>query len=221
MQDTIIKGTGNSRSLRSVPNFLTLYPTYEAFAAALVGGTLPVDLGALNAPGVQTLGTALNKANLLSDAVEKAIWGSTANRTPSQALEKLRALITAAQSTANGRLRVETGSYVGTGTIGPDGPNRLSFSFPPKLMIIFEERSIITSGATVPIQDPFVGLFMAGASSAGRIYFNNGAFIPVCEIEYVTWNGNTVEWYCTANNRVGVADQLNASNRSYKYTAIG
>ena len=51
MQDTIIKGTGNSRSLRSVPNFLRLYPSYEAFGQALVAGTLPIDLGGLNPTG--------------------------------------------------------------------------------------------------------------------------------------------------------------------------
>lgn len=220
MTDGVQKGSGNAYALRTVANALSLYPTYEDFIRAFASGQIFTDLK-INTPGWNTTGTALNKANLLSDAVETAIWGSTANRTPSQALEKLRALIKTAQSTANGRLRVESGSYVGTNTIGPDGPNRLSFSFSPKLMIIFSNYRIVSSSATVPIQDPFVGLFMAGASSAGRIYFNNGAFIPVCEIKYVTWSGNTVEWYCDANNRVGTEDQLNAPNTRYQYTAIG
>lgn len=67
MNDALIKGTGNSRYLKSVENFLTLYPSYEAFASALVAGTLPVDFNGINTAGWHQLGTALNKANLLRD----------------------------------------------------------------------------------------------------------------------------------------------------------
>ena len=67
MQDLVIKGTGNSRYLKSVSNLLTLYPTYEDFVAALVAGTLPIDFNGFNSAGVQTQGTPLNKANLLKD----------------------------------------------------------------------------------------------------------------------------------------------------------
>jgi len=38
MQDAIVLGTGNSRYLKSVSGFMSLYPTYEDFAAALVAG---------------------------------------------------------------------------------------------------------------------------------------------------------------------------------------
>ena len=67
MQDGIIKGTGNSRYLKSISNFLQQYPTYQDFVAALVAGTLPIDLNGINETGWDQLGTALNKANLLSD----------------------------------------------------------------------------------------------------------------------------------------------------------
>lgn len=222
MQNTIIKGNGNSRSIRFPPNAISIWPSWEAFLAdAISTAGAPCDLGPLNAAGVQQMGTALNKENLLTDATEVSLWGGAANRTLNQALQQLRSLITTAQNTANGRLRIETGSYVGTNTTGSTGPNRLSFSFPPKLIIIFEGLSIGSAGVTVPIRDPRVGIFMAGANSAGRIYFNSGAIVPVAEITNVTWDGNTVEWYLTENNRVGVGDQLNSSNRSYKYIAIG
>ena len=36
MKDGIIAETGNSRYLRSIAGFLQAYPTYEAFAAALI-----------------------------------------------------------------------------------------------------------------------------------------------------------------------------------------
>lgn len=66
MHDSIPKGEGNSRFLKSVSDFLVRYPTYQDFAAALVAGTMPVDIG-LNADGWLVLGTALAKANLLRD----------------------------------------------------------------------------------------------------------------------------------------------------------
>lgn len=74
MQDTISKNTGNSRTLASVPNFLTLYPTYEDFARALINRELPIDLGPINPAGVSQKGTDLNKANILKDATA-ALFG--------------------------------------------------------------------------------------------------------------------------------------------------
>lgn len=68
MQDAISLGTGNSRYLKSVSGFLSLYPNYEAFAAALVAGTLPVDFNGINPDGWAQQGTDLDKANLLTDA---------------------------------------------------------------------------------------------------------------------------------------------------------
>lgn len=67
MKDGIIKGNGNSRYLKSVADFLTQYPTYEAFAAALTAGTLPVDLNGINEDGWQQIGDFLGKASLLQD----------------------------------------------------------------------------------------------------------------------------------------------------------
>lgn len=67
MRDTIINGTGNSRSLKSVPNIAQLAPTYESLLALLAGDGLPIDIGPLNEAGCQQIGDALNKENLLND----------------------------------------------------------------------------------------------------------------------------------------------------------
>lgn len=88
MQDGIIKGTGNSRYMKSVADFMTRYPNYEAFAQALMTGTLPFDLNGINPEGWTQQGTALNKANLLSDTTAGNI-GLTGNPTPNQALNTL------------------------------------------------------------------------------------------------------------------------------------
>ena len=115
MQDTISKNTGNSRTLASVPNFLTLYPTYEAFAQALIDRTLPIDLGPLNPAGLVKKGDDLNKANLLKDTTA-ALYGKTAAAVPDEIFTAIRPLIQTAQNTANAKGKFETGTYIGTGT---------------------------------------------------------------------------------------------------------
>ncbi len=66
MIDGVIKGIGNSATVKSVSNFLSLYPTYEDFVGGLVGGTVPVDL-TYNNSGWEVVGTTLNKTSLLTD----------------------------------------------------------------------------------------------------------------------------------------------------------
>ena len=64
MQDLIIKGTGNSRFLKSnIPTNTTL----QELIAMLNNGTFPIDLNGLNQEGIQQQGTPINTATLLAD----------------------------------------------------------------------------------------------------------------------------------------------------------
>ena len=89
MKDMIIKGTGNSRLLKSVPDFLTRYPTYEDFVSALVAGTLPFDFNGVNADGIEQMGTAQSKANLLPDDVAEKLKLANDDPTLAQAVDEL------------------------------------------------------------------------------------------------------------------------------------
>ena len=71
--------------MKSIAGFLAAYPTYEDFAAALVEGTLPIDLNGLNDAGWEQKPTYLNKANLLDDATAEKL-GLTGDPTVNQAL---------------------------------------------------------------------------------------------------------------------------------------
>lgn len=88
MKDGIIAETGNSRYLRSIAGFLQSYPTYEAFAAALIAGTLPIDWNGKNPDGWAQAGTELNKANLLTDATA-ALMDLGTEATPNDMLAAL------------------------------------------------------------------------------------------------------------------------------------
>lgn len=166
MKDGIIKGNGTSRFIKSVPNFLSLYPTYEDFVAALIAGTLPIDLNGLNPAGWTQQGTELNKGHLLSDAAVSALGLTGTDPTPDDAFKALptdamlRKIINkqSARSPAsgdylggnNGKISISnllsyvkgqsiaTGSYIGTGTYGPSNPCSLTFPFVPTFAFIYE-----------------------------------------------------------------------------------
>ncbi len=89
MKDLTIKGTGNSRFLKSVENFKAQYPTYDDFAAALVAGTLPVDFNGLNPDGVAQMATPLNKATLLTDETAHSLGLTSEDPTVNEALAEL------------------------------------------------------------------------------------------------------------------------------------
>lgn len=85
MKDFIPKGTGNSRWMKSS---IPTGTTWEEALAMLRAGTFPFDLNGINSAGVAQMGDALNKANLLPDAVG-ALYGLGSDAVPSRVLEYL------------------------------------------------------------------------------------------------------------------------------------
>lgn len=85
MKDSVIKGNGNSRYLKSSLEGIT---TWEQFRAALAAGTLPVDLSGINPEGFQQLGDPLNKVTLLKDATA-AKFGKDTSAVPDNVLDLL------------------------------------------------------------------------------------------------------------------------------------
>lgn len=78
MIDSVLKGTGNSRFLKSA------VPAGTSWADALAmlqAGTFPIDFNGINNAGFQQVGTPLNKANLLKDATALTL-GLTGDATP-------------------------------------------------------------------------------------------------------------------------------------------
>lgn len=124
MKDMVPKGTGNSRFLKSVSNFLSLYPTYNDFVAALIAGTLPVDFNGINSAGCAQVGTALNKANLLDDTTAAALE-LTGDPTVNQALYALSQKGSPAEvhvlASSGATVTMTKGSTVLTATAGSDG----------------------------------------------------------------------------------------------------
>ncbi|MBR6604636.1 MAG: hypothetical protein IKK92_01990 [Prevotella sp.] len=124
------------------------------------------------------------------------------------------------------RARIATGSYVGTGALGSNGPCSITFDFAPKFLFIFEsEKNISASnidlykGFIMPAHDSytFSGVVIvdrsrqSGSSAPNALTYVNAAKIV----------NNTVSWYAATNKTQNAEHQLNKANRVYDYVAIG
>lgn len=97
-------------------------------------------------------------------------------------------------------IKLETGSYTGTGTYGQNNPNTLTLPFKPKVVFVTRKDSFLgTGGAFVG----FVWLFGQDTiTSHGPTTF--------------TVNENGLSWYSN-----GASNQLNVSGVNYVYAALG
>ena len=121
-----------------------------------------------------------------------------------------------------GAARIETGSYVGTGTYGADNPNSLTFGFAPKLFSIYGGRYIsldnyqifsLYDGNCVNPIVPFDILFTSYRRGlAPGAPENNSANSYAKKSE----DGKTISWYAS-----DAPSQNNSSSECYYYFAIG
>lgn len=167
------------------------------------------------APGTITEeGTMINKASLLTDETAQA-YGFTAEElagvVPDEVFSAIKTLIDGAQNTANGRSRVETGSYVGTGTQGSGSPNSLTFGFSPKFLMVCGKDT--ASSYNYQTQ-----LFYCEGITKQITWYYSRETSNTGNVE-ISVSGNTVSWYNPHNN--GADFQLNKSGVTYKYVAIG
>lgn len=213
MKDFVPKGTGNSRYLRSVSDFITRYPTYEAFAAALVAGKLPVDFAGLNPEGITQIGTPANKETLLTDATETALFGTANDRTVNEALAKVAGDLT------DLGLLFRHGSYIGTGTYRDTDPNTLTFDSQPIILIVQPDAATGISSGAYNINGWNYGLlWMYGGNSVEvsvRTTSGGSTYVSGAQCSFSV-SGNTVSWYSYTNAQA----QRNESGKKYNYVAL-
>ena len=113
-------------------------------------------------------------------------------------------------------VKMETGSYVGTGTYGSSNPNTLTFSFAPKLVVI-------SGTATNQFTDSLA--LISGNTKTGAMGYNNlssGSGVFAGGIR-VSWNKNSVSWYVDdiSNSNFSEHIQKNLEGQEYYYVALG
>lgn len=122
MIDSVLKGTGNSRFLKSA------VPAGTSWADALAmlqAGTFPIDFNGINTEGFQQVGTPLNKANLLKNATAAQI-GLPPSTTPDgmfQALGNTGELHVWRKTVVTGTAKVELEPAVSGYIVSNNGSN--------------------------------------------------------------------------------------------------
>lgn len=190
MKDFIPKGNGDSRYLKSS---ISADMTWEEAKALFRAGTFPVDFNGVNADGVQQMGTANNKANMLQDSTA-AVLGLDSMDDPTvndaflaasgKYILKLQVTVDgkpakagvaiASGMTAFGGMSLETDENgVVTGIISPSGATVTSRNYvdlPAKSITIPAPSSPVVE-ATLALDAPSAGEKDYTTSTSG-IYFS-------------------------------------------------
>lgn len=165
-------------------------------------------------------GSALNKANLLPDDVATAL-GLTGDPQVKDALLKIKD----AMDSAAAKAKIETGSYIGTGTYGSSARNSLTFGFVPKLVFISRASNHAEMGQVRGTGDhhaliPYSQL--ASVTGTTGHYFKSvdgsssdstHSWSCFCNLSS---DKKTITWHST----VGSFEQLNSADL-WVYVAIG
>ena len=147
-------------------------------------------------------GTPIAKATMLDDATETALWGDTADRTVNQAFGQLKNI-------ADGLTRMETGTYLGTGTYGASARNSLSFSFMPIVVGVTGGGSLYLGNIIIREQ--------LGSSGIGALSASGNSLAWV-----ISWDEKSVTWHSAASSSSSPDEkQLNRNGTTYYYFALG
>lgn len=108
------------------------------------------------------------------------------------------------------RARIQTGSYVGTGTYGSSNPCSLTFGFSPQLFILFGKAN-----SNANYRDMIIAI--KGGTQLG-FTISHGTNPDAAGGDGITfsWGSKTLNWYATYLNK-----QLNASGVTYNWLAAG
>ena len=116
-------------------------------------------------------------------------------------------------------VKIETGSYVGTGTSRSSNPNTLTFSFKPHVVFIAGMSN--SNPGTGGDNNVEVGLFFPDIlqeAYKASSYFLIGSSVSQYYCAKFEDATNTLSWY---HDVTGASSQLNYSGKTYFYVAIG
>ena len=143
--------------------------------------------------------------------------GLSANKLPNDAFQQIKTLIDNAQSSADSKAKIQTGSYVGTGTAGENNPCSLTFNFKPNFLIIMPVNEYHNPGYGLEADQFPLNFF------AGNVYKFYGPYGDANEYEGIhgKYTNNTFYWYYYTTYGGSAEYQLNINGRTYYYYAIG
>lgn len=153
-------------------------------------------------------GTALNKANLLSDATAAAIKALLASQTedpatPNEALNILAQAVEAVATVAAGKCSIETSTYTGNGKHGSANPVTLTFPKKPSLVIVFGYNALIL----ISDKNGNTAFTLSAHPAYGVVYRGD-------ELN-ILWENSTLQYYSDE-----ASYQANCDNKIYQVIAF-
>lgn len=145
-------------------------------------------------------------------------FGLSADKLPNDAFQQIKTLIDNVQASADGKAKIQTGSYVGTGTYGADNPCSLTFDFEPKVVFIQSSVRVLDSSVengllcTIPIYRITYTNYLSYAYYLG---YSTDSF----KYGYYNTSNKTLYWYVGGNNYAST--QMNYKDVNYQWVAIG
>ena len=124
---------------------------------------------------------------------------------------------------AVGAPKIETGSYVGTGTFGDSNPNVITLSFNPKIVVIYAKRRTEPIQASnypadimfLPFSNGLSGSYVS-SNYQGTFNWYFGDSTSSKNITHVSFVGNKLSWVGESSTA-----QANITGDEYFYIAIG
>lgn len=112
----------------------------------------------------------------------------------------------------SGRIKAETGSYVGTGAYGSEHSNSITFSGVPVLLCVFPVFSSV---------GVFPGL---GGNGAGFLWIRSADAVSFGQSSDQRINfspaGKALSWHCATGNSDPVGRQCNTNGLTYRWVAL-
>ena len=118
-------------------------------------------------------------------------------------LSGLESSVMANLGTIGHNLRIQTGSYVGTGTYGQSNPKSLTFDLYPVVVMIVCETNAFASPPCIMMRPTSACVFAAVDPASMR--------------QYVSWSEHGVSWYSNVNDYC----HINMNGQTYHYLALG
>lgn len=107
-------------------------------------------------------------------------------------------------------VKIEVGSYVGTGTYGASNPNNLTFGFEPKVVIVHANK--VNDFAQYCLIWVYGNKYATNSQHASTSSLTKETYVA-CSL-----SEKALSWHTTATS---ATCQLNESGKTYNYVAIG
>ena len=151
------------------------------------------------------------QAQTLTDAT-KTLYGLNSSAVPDDVLVAIKTMF-------NGRVRIASGTYSGTGVCGESNKSSLTLPFAPELLILYRAGSIGMASGNKDNSEGFYAILPKHVSAFDIVIYDGEYYRD--ETNYISFSDKTVTWYLEISQSKYSGAQFNASGTTYGYLAIG